>query len=102
MSFGSDYYRVYQGWPERLVSRYPDLPFDYHCYLRIALDNTLDAQWDTKIRKPAYQNLSEAQLNTVLRNFNLYFDDRTKLLEHHQRSLNYRKAWKRKQLKFAL
>ena len=102
MPFGSDYYQVYQGWPERLVSRYPDLPFDYHCYLRIALDNTLGAKWDTKIRKPAYLHLSVIQLSMVMNSFKTYFEDKTVLLEHHRRSLNYRKAWKRKQLKFAL
>ncbi|MEM8509999.1 MAG: hypothetical protein AAF717_19360 [Bacteroidota bacterium] len=102
MPFGPNYYRAYQGWPERLVAHYADLSFDHHCYLRIALDNTFGTRWDTKIRKPAYQNLSEAQLNSVLRYFRIYFEDRSQLMAHHQSSLNYRTQWKRKQLKFAL
>ncbi len=102
MPFGADYYSTYQGWPERLVARYPELPFDDHCYLRIALDNTLGAKWDSKIRKPAYLHLSERKLSTVLSYFKTYFEDKGLLLEHHGRSLNFRNEWKRKQLKFAV
>ncbi len=102
MPLGPDYNKTYQGWPERLATRYPELPFEQHCYLRIALDTTLGAKWDTKVRKPAYLNLSERQLSSVLSAFTTYFEDKTVLLEHHQRSLNYRNQWKRKQLKFAL
>ena len=102
MPLGPDYYKTYQGWPERLVTHYPELDFEHHCYLRIALDNTLGGKWDTKVRKPAYQNLSKAELKTVLGYFRVYFEDRDQLIRHHQRSLNYRNQWKRKQLKFAL
>ena len=59
MLFSSEYYHTYQNLPEKLTEKYTDLNFQNHCYLRIALDNIFQAKWDTKIKRPAYRNLSK-------------------------------------------
>ena len=83
-------YEAYQGLPEKLASHYINLNFDNHCYLRIALDNTLGVKWDTKISRPAYRNLTMEQLNSVIHLLRRYFYDEALLLQHNTRSLEYR------------
>ena len=90
------YQKVYQGLPERLAEQYRDLNFDNHCYLRIALDNTIGAKWDTKIARPAYKNLTKEQLDRVLCLLGQYQTDKAMVLRHNQISLDYRNTWKRK------
>jgi len=74
-----------------LEERYPNRTFRNHCYWRIALDNVLEAKWDTMIQKPAYQNLSPEQLNKVLALLDAYLVNESLLLEHNQISLAYRR-----------
>lgn len=88
------YQKAYLGLPELLAEQYADLNFDNHCYLRIALDNTIGAKWDTKIPRPAYKHLSIKQLDKVLNLLRQYQMDKTVLLIHNQISLDYRKIWK--------
>ncbi len=33
-----------------------------HCFMRVCLDTALGARWDTVVRRPAIQHLSDAQL----------------------------------------
>jgi len=91
MSFSKQYYDTYQNLPEELVNVYPNLNFDNHCYLRIALDNTFEAKWDTVIDRPAYKNLSLDNTDKVLRLLKDYKTDKQLLLEHNRNSLKWRK-----------
>lgn len=102
MSDNKNAFIIYQGLPEQLAIHYKELPFDDHCYLRMALDNTFSAQWDTKIPKPAYKNLNQPQKKQVLQFLNQYKKDQALMLHHHRKSLEYRKAWKETQLKLSL
>lgn len=85
------YKNAYLGLPEKLAEQYSELNFDNHCYLRIALDNTLGARWDTKITKPAYRNLTVAGLDEVSSLLQRYIADKPLLLKHNKISLAYRK-----------
>ncbi len=85
------YKEAYQNLPEKLAEQYKDLNFDNHCYLRIALDNTLKTRWDTLIKKPAYKNLNAEQLEQVVEHLRLYQQSEKLLFEHHQNSLDWRK-----------
>lgn len=99
-TFTVSYQKTYHGLPERLAEQYNDLNFDNHCYLRIALDNTIGAKWDTKVRRPAYKHLSKEQLYSVLDLLQQYQTDKALLLRHNRTSLDYRNKWKRKHRKF--
>lgn len=88
---------IYQGLPEQLEEQYPELNFRNHCYLRIALDITLQAKWDTKLKKPAYNYLSTHEYASVLNLLKTYQKNKEVLLQHHVQSLNYRKIWKTQQ-----
>jgi len=90
MLFSSEYYHTYQNLPEKLTKKYADLNFQNHCYLRIALDNTFQAKWDTKIKKPAYKNLNKEELSKVIILLKAYFDDKELLLKHNLNSLRFR------------
>ena len=91
MAFFPAYQNAYLGLPEELAAKYPDLNFDNHCYLRIALDNTLGTKWDSQISRPAYKNLDESQLNEVRELLRKYKEDRELLLRHNAKSLGFRK-----------
>ena len=91
MAFSPAYQNAYLGLPEELAAKYPDLNFDNHCYLRIALDNTLGAKWDSQITRPAYKNLDGSQLNEVRELLRKYKEDRELLLRHNAKSLGFRK-----------
>ena len=91
MTYTKGYFQAYQHLPETLVAQYPQLNFDNHCYLRIALDNTFQAKWDTKIKRPAYKNLNEEALKQVIALLETYRTDKHLLLTHNQNSLNWRK-----------
>lgn len=95
MNYSHQYKQTYQSLPEKLAAHYPELNFSNHCYLRIALDNTVEAKWDTIISRPAYKNLKEEQLNNIRALLQRYFDDKALLLEHNQNSLRWRKKAKR-------
>jgi hypothetical protein len=74
-----------------LESRYPHLNFKNHCYWRIALDNTVQAKWDQRIkRRPAYLNLSNDQLKRVVILLEEYLQNQELLLMHNQTSLRFR------------
>ncbi|MEM6517352.1 MAG: acetyltransferase [Bacteroidota bacterium] len=90
MPYSQQYHETYQNLPEELPKIYPDLNFDNHCYLRIALDNTFKAKWDTKIKRPAYKNLNKPQLEQVLLLLNRYKTDSGLLLRHNKNSLRWR------------
>ena len=90
MLFSSEYYHTYQNLPEKLTEKYSELNFQNHCYLRIALDNTFQAKWDTKIKKPAYKNLSKEELSKVIVLLKSYFEDKELLLNHNVNSLRFR------------
>lgn len=85
---------IYQGLPEKLEKQYPELNFRNHCYLRIALDNTLKTKWDTKLKKPAYKYLLPHQLIAVINLLESYQKSKEVLLQHNRQSLNYRKLCK--------
>ncbi|MGB3605958.1 MAG: acetyltransferase [Psychroserpens sp.] len=84
------YYTTYQHLPEKLAETYPNLRFDNHCYLRIALDNTFQAKWDTVIDRPAYKTINPEQKATVLKLLNSYLVDRALLMSHNRLSLTWR------------
>ncbi|MEM6687631.1 MAG: acetyltransferase, partial [Bacteroidota bacterium] len=65
--------------------------FENHCYLRIALDNTLQTKWDTVIKKPAYKHLTAAQLKQVVQLLESYDGNELLLKRDNTISLNYRK-----------
>lgn len=91
MSQKKTYKDIYQSLPEQLAAHYPDLNFENHCYLRIALDNTLQAKWDTKISRPAYKHLTEKQIISVREFLQAYLNNRALLLRHNENSLLWRK-----------
>jgi len=74
-----------------LVLIYPDLNFKNHCYWRIALDNMLNAKWDTVIKKPAHAHLNDDQIQSVVSLLLAYQTDLTLLKAHNLKSLNFRK-----------
>lgn len=90
MNYSEQYKNIYQSLPEKLAEHYPQLNLDNHCYLRIALDNTFKARWDTVISRPAYKNLNEKQINKLRALLNSYFNNKELLLEHNQNSLRWR------------
>lgn len=90
MKYSEAYYSTYQQLPEKLASQYSDLPFDNHCYLRIGLDHVMGAKWDTKLKRPAYKNLSETQRQELLRLLAHYQIDKELLLRHNGESLAFR------------
>jgi hypothetical protein len=94
MGFSQAYYNVYQGLPEQLVINYPELRFDHHCYLRIALDNTFSTKWDEVLPRPAYKNLNNQQAKQVINLLIRYQNQKELLLEHHQNSMAWRKKAK--------
>lgn len=96
MTLKASYQKAYLGLPESLAEQYSDLNFDNHCYLRIALDNTIGAKWNTKIPRPAYKNLNKEQLVRVLQLLRQYRTDKAVLIKHNKISLDYRNTWKRK------
>ncbi|MEM6720792.1 MAG: hypothetical protein AAF611_15790 [Bacteroidota bacterium] len=85
------YKSAYQGLPEKLAKKYTYLSFENHCYLRIALDNTLHAKWDRILQKPAYKHLNATQLKHVVQLLKRYDADESLLKRHNTISLNYRK-----------
>ncbi len=91
MKYSEQYYNFYEMLPEKLAEKYTELPFDNHCYLRIALDNMVHTKWDTVILRPAYKNLSLEQRNEVIRLLKVYLHDESLLLLHNKQSLQYRK-----------
>ena len=90
MSFSEGYYESYQRLPEKLVTQYPELAFDNHCYLRIALDNAIGNKWDTVVKQPAYKNLTKENLESVRSLLKLYGANKGILFEHNQNSLKWR------------
>lgn len=84
------YMDYYLSFPNQLVKTYPELNFENHCYLRIALDNVIGMKWDTRIPKPAYRNLSTSQRSMVIAYLAQYLDDKDMLLVHNAISLAYR------------
>lgn len=102
MSDSSAFKIAYQSLPELLVQRYPNLNFENHCYLRIALDHVIGDKWDTKVHRPAYQHLTPEQLINVVTVLRTYLENKPVLLQHHSESLAYRKKWKNKQTQFTL
>ncbi|SHJ11896.1 hypothetical protein [Aquimarina spongiae] len=91
MKYSEQYYDVYEMLPEKLAEKYPELSFDNHCYLRIALDNMASTKWDTVILRLAYKHLSLEQRKEIIRLLKAYFYDKSLLLRHNQQSLQYRK-----------
>ena len=88
------YQDVYLGLPEQLTGNYPELNFENHCYLRIALDLVFQTKWDAKIPKPAHKHLNAEQLETVQKLLTCYLTDKALLLQHNTLSLHYRKEAK--------
>ncbi len=82
-----DYYLQF---PDALVRKYPELNFENHCYLRIALDNVVGTRWDKRIAKPAYKNLTTKQRALVIEFLSDYLDDKSLLQSHHMISMAYR------------
>ncbi len=74
---------------------YKELNFRNHCYLRIAYDNTVLDQWDNVVKKPFVKFATVTQLKNVLNLFNKYSIDKVMLLSDNDKSLNYRKNYKK-------
>ncbi len=70
---------------------YPQLSFDNHCYWRISLDTIVGDKWNTKIKAPAYKNLSLPQLEGVVNRLVSYKENKKILLQDNSKSLEYRK-----------
>lgn len=85
-----DYKTYYLQLPDTLAQKYPELNFENHCYLRIALDNVVGTKWDTRIARPAYKNLTTEQRALVISHLSTYLDDKSTLLSHNMISLAYR------------
>lgn len=85
-----NYKDYYLQLPEVLVLKYPELNFETHCYLRIALDNVIGTKWDTRIAKPAYKNLSSKQRALTIDYLYQYSRDPAMLHSHNLISLAYR------------
>ena len=102
MPFSEAYQQAYQNLPEQLEERYPNLSFDNHCYLRVALDHVMGDQWDTQIKRPAYQHLNTAQLKKVVAVLQNYLTDENLIHRHNQSSLAYRNARKKQQQQLKL
>ncbi|MEM7107945.1 MAG: acetyltransferase [Bacteroidota bacterium] len=83
--------RKYFKQADKLVQTYPKLNFRNHCYWRIALDNTLQDKWDTVVQRPAYANLSAAQLRQVVELLEAYEKNEPLLKEHNKNSLIFRR-----------
>lgn len=94
MKYTDSYYNIYKNLPEKLVEIYPDLNFENHCYLRIALDTIFKTKWDIKMNRPAYKNLNKSQLEELLTLLNQYKTDKELLLKHNKQSLLWRKNLK--------
>lgn len=94
------YNTAYQNLPEQLVELYPELNFENHCYLRIALDQLCKQPWHMKIRKPAYKHLTQSQLEEIRNLLTSYKTQKTVLLQHHQQSLVWRQQATPKQQTF--
>ena len=77
---------------QKLEFRYHEFSFQNHCYWRIALDNAMQGRWDFQISRPAYKHLSIEQLKRTVSFLQSYLIDRELLLEHNQKSLDYRKG----------
>ena len=90
MNTSLDFKTYYLEIPEILVTHYPELNFQNHCYLRIALDNVIGTKWDTQIAKPAYKHLTESQRRLVISYLSAYVKDKSLLLSHNMISLAYR------------
>lgn len=90
MISNTSYKDYYIGLPEVLMLTYPELDFEKHYYLQIALDNVIGTRWDIRISKPAYKHLSIKQRVLVIEYLNTYLEDKTVLLSHHMISLVYR------------
>ncbi|UZO80012.1 acetyltransferase [Aquimarina sp. ERC-38] len=90
MKYSEAYYNTYQHLPEELAKQYTNLRFDNHCYLRIALDNTFKAKWDTVLKRPAYKNLSATEREEVLNLLKTYKTNEALLQEHNKNSLEWR------------
>ncbi|MGB3182403.1 MAG: hypothetical protein WBB45_13515 [Cyclobacteriaceae bacterium] len=87
MTAEDQYFRL----ARQLEKRYPDSSFRDHCYWRIALDNTLQAKWDTVIKRPAYKHLDGQQMKQVISLLQAYEADEELLKKHNRKSLQYRK-----------
>ena len=37
-----------------------------HCFMRVCLDTSLGARWDTLVRRPAIRHLTDAQLEAAI------------------------------------
>ena len=61
ITYSQAYYDAYLHLPEDLAAQYTHKRLDNHCYLRIALDNTVGAKWDTQVQRPAYKNITPEQ-----------------------------------------
>ena len=69
---------------------YPKLNFKFHCYLRIAYDNTVNTKWNDIIQRPFINNINSNQLENVISLLESYKVDKELLILHNQKSLNYR------------
>ena len=86
----SELEQEYKRLGNQLPEIYPNKNFKNHCYWRISLDNTVGAQWNTKISSPAYKNLTDEQLQNTVDLMQSYIKDENQLEKDNQQSLIYR------------
>lgn len=84
----------YKTYSNLLEGVYPELPFDNHCYLRIALDNEFGDVWSKRIESPAINHLSEQQLKSVINRLKMYATNKDLLIRHNKNSILYRQNTK--------
>lgn len=61
-----------------------------HCFARIILDNVCGKPWYEAIAKPAYKNMTEAQVKEAIAIGQTFLDDPAACHDANRRSLQYR------------
>lgn len=82
----------------QLEALYTDTSWKNHCFWRIALDNIVHERWNLVVPRPAYQHLSQHQLEEVVALLERYKHDRNLLEQHNSRSMTLRRMAKKRQL----
>lgn len=75
---------------ERLPSEIDYPVKNNHCFARIILDYISGCKWDTKLTKPGYKQLTEAQLFLAVTRMKRWITNRNTLIADNIQSLKYR------------
>jgi hypothetical protein len=83
----------------KLAEKYPETPFENHCYMRIAFDKVAGCKWDTIYHPPAYRSMTFGDLDLALMYLKGYLENPADLLVDNIQSLGYRRKALSRQLK---